>query len=122
MEEEGRSCCNQSGLEVKVKGEAWVKFTYGAAQYKQKWVVLQGERGFAAISERDGRDLGVYVKGVVPVHSGEGSNPVDDREWLENDSGVTGGADTGTHTTNKTQLLEIVRLPVAARKELRTVY
>ena len=73
----------QSGLEVKVKGEAWVKFTYGAAQYKQKWVVLQGERGFAAISERDGRDLGVYVKGVVPVHSGEGSNPVDDREWLE---------------------------------------
>ena len=27
--------------------------------------------------------LGVYVKGVVPVHSGEGSNPVDDREWLE---------------------------------------
>ena len=73
----------QSGLEVKVKGEAWVKFTYGAAWYKQKWVVLQGERGFAAISERDGRDLGVYVKGVVPVHSGEGSNPVDDREWLE---------------------------------------
>ena len=39
-----------------------------------------------------------------------------------NDSGVTGGANTGTHTTNKTQLLEIVRLPVAARKELRTVY
>ena len=62
---------------MKVKGEAWVKFTYGAARYKQKWVVLQGERGFAAISERDGRDLGVYVKGVVPVHSGEGSNPVD---------------------------------------------
>ena len=41
---------------------------------------------------------------------------------LFNDSGVTGGANTGTHTTNKTQLLEIVRLPVAARKELRTVY
>ena len=39
-----------------------------------------------------------------------------------NESGVTGGANTGTHTTNKTQLLEIVRLPVAARKELRTVY
>ena len=44
------------------------------------------------------------------------------KTFLTNDSGVTGGANTGTHTTNKTQLLEIVRLPVAARKELRTVY
>ena len=32
------------------------------------------------------------------------------------------GQTTGTHTTNNTQLLEIVCLPVAARKELRTVY
>ena len=44
------------------------------------------------------------------------------QEFSQNESGVTGGANTGTHTTNKTQLLEIVRLPVAARKELRTVY
>ena len=32
------------------------------------------------------------------------------------------GQTTGTHTTNNTQLLEIVCLPVAARKELGTVY
>ena len=32
------------------------------------------------------------------------------------------GQTTGTHTTNNTQLLVIVRLPVAARKELGTVY
>ena len=36
--------------------------------------------------------------------------------------GSLAGQTTGTHTTNNTQLLEIVRLPVMARKELRTVY
>ena len=36
--------------------------------------------------------------------------------------GSLAGQTTGTHTTNNTQLLEIVRLPVAARKGLRTVY
>ena len=32
------------------------------------------------------------------------------------------GQTTGTHTTNNTQLLVIVHLPVVARKELGTVY
>ena len=36
--------------------------------------------------------------------------------------GSLAGQTTGTHTTDNTQLLEIVCLPVAARKELRTVY
>ena len=49
----------------------------------QKWLVLVGERDFAAISEEDGRKLGIYVTGIAPLHSGVGSGVVDDREWLE---------------------------------------
>ena len=49
----------------------------------QKWLVLAGERDFAAISEEDGRKLGIYVMGIALLHSGVGSGVVDDREWLE---------------------------------------
>ena len=42
--------------------------------------------------------------------------------WDRMSLGSLVGQTTGTHTTNNTQLLVIVRLPVAARKELGTVY
>ena len=73
----------QSGLEVLVKGEAWVKFKYGQLTYKQRWLVIQGSREFAAINERDGVKLGIYVTGIAPVHTGANLSVVDDREWLE---------------------------------------
>ena len=45
----------QSGLEVLVKGEAWVKFKYGQLTYKQRWLVIQGSWEFAAINEGWGK-------------------------------------------------------------------
>ena len=73
----------QSGKEVAIRGEAVVKFKYAGRVYMQKWLVLAGERDFAAILEEDGRKLGIYVTGIAPLHSGVGSGVVDNREWLE---------------------------------------
>ena len=44
------------------EGRAWVKFKYGQ--------LIQGSREFAAINERDGVKLGIYVTGIAPVHAG----------------------------------------------------
>ena len=74
------------------------------------------ERGKGQGRGRGGGDSGQTIHCFRCGQGGHMANA------CNNDSGVTGGANTGTHTTNKTQLLEIVRLPVAARKELRTVY
>ena len=73
----------QSGKEVAIRGEAVVKFKCAGRVYMQKWLVLAGEQDFAAISEEDGRKLGIYVTGIAPLHSGVGSGVVDNREWLE---------------------------------------
>ena len=73
----------QSGKEVAIRGEAVVKFKYAGRVYMQKWLVLAGEQDFAAISEEDGRKLGIYVMGIALLHSGVGSGVVDNREWLE---------------------------------------
>ena len=73
----------QSRKEVAIRGEAVMKFKYAGRVYMQKWLVLVGEQDFAAISEEDGRKLGIYVTGIAPLHSGVGSGVVDDREWLE---------------------------------------
>ena len=79
----GGAAVTQSGKEVAIRGEAVVRFKYAGRTYMQKWLVLAGDRNFAAISEEDGRKLGIYVTGIAPVHSGVGSGVVDDREWLE---------------------------------------
>ena len=93
----------QSGLEVLVKGEAWVKFKYGQLTYKQKWLVIQGSREFAAINERDGVKLGIYVTGIAPVHTGANLSVVDDREWLEE-----GEFSGGTEELLESKKLEVV--------------
>ena len=93
----------QSGLEVLVKGEAWVKFKYGQLTYKQKWLVIQGSQEFAAINERDGVKLGIYVTGIAPVHVGANSSVVDDREWLEE-----GKFSGGTEELLESKKLEVV--------------
>ena len=93
----------QSGLEVLVKGEAWVKFKYGQLTYKQKWLVIQGSWEFAAINERDGVKLGIYVTGIAPVHVGANSSVVDDREWLEE-----GEFSGGTEELLESKKLEVV--------------
>ena len=94
----------QSGMEVEMRGEGWVTFVYGGRTYKQKWVVLKGSKGFAVISEKDGRNLGVYVTGVIPMHAGEGSDTVDDKEWLEE-----GAGEGGEEVMLSPDQLEIVR-------------
>ena len=93
----------QSGLEVLVKGEAWVKFKYGQLTYKQRWLVIQGSREFAAINERDGVKLGIYVTGIAPVHAGANLSVVDDREWLEE-----GEFSGGTEELLESKKLEVV--------------
>ena len=93
----------QSGLEVLVKGEAWVKFKYGQLTYKQKWLVIQGSQEFAAINERDGVKLGIYVTGIAPVHAGVNSSVVDNREWLEE-----GEFSGGTEELLESKKLEVV--------------
>ena len=73
-----------------VKGEAWVKFKYGQLTYKQKWLVIQGSQEFAAINERDGVKLGIYVTGIAPVHTGANLSVVDDKGVVGR-RGVFGG-------------------------------
>ena len=93
----------QSGLEVLVKGEAWVKFKYGQLTYKQKWLVIQGSQEFAVVNERDGVKLGIYVTGIAPVHAGANLSVVDDREWLEE-----GEFSGGTEELLESKKLEVV--------------
>jgi hypothetical protein len=107
----------QSGMEVEVRGEAVVRFLYAGKVYLQRWVVLAGGKGFAALSEKDGQKLGVYVSGIAPVHSGLESGVVDDREWLEE-----GEEKRGTEVKLSEEQLkvidEIVGGPLAANANL----
>ena len=79
-----------------------MKFQYGQLTYKQKWLVIQGSQEFAAVNERDGVKLGIYVTGIAPVHAGVNLSVVDDREWLE-EGEFSGGTE---------ELLELKKLEV----------
>ena len=79
------------------------QFKYGQLTYKQKWLVIQGSQEFAAINERDGVKLGIYVTGIAPVHAGANLSVVDDREWLEE-----GEFSGGTEELLESKKLEVV--------------
>ena len=82
IRETTQRACTQAGVEIPTLGEATTQLRVPKGTVSTNLLVIPGAAGVAAISEADGRKMGIYVAGIPPSFVDDINRQEDDEGWV----------------------------------------